>query len=104
MNIDTQNMEEITCPYCGEELADSYDEGEYGDVECDGCGRKFEFTSETTVTYTSEKNCELNKEEHMWVPDYRVGSAGKVREKCQNCEQHRYVTLDKSSTPISTTT
>lgn len=52
--------DEIVCPHCGYEHGDSF---EYlnaghddGETECDGCGKRFRWFAEITVTYSTEKS------------------------------------------------
>lgn len=47
---------EITCPYCGSALGDSWEMADEGDnEECEVCGGIYDYTRDVTVTYTSEK-------------------------------------------------
>lgn len=45
----------IKCPWCNHEHEDSWDYGEAGMVECDSCGKEFEFEQDVEVTYSSWK-------------------------------------------------
>ncbi len=49
------NQDEITCPYCGFEHGDSWEEREdSGVMICHNCNKKFIWYRECTVTYNSE--------------------------------------------------
>jgi hypothetical protein len=52
--IDHTNTKEIVCPYCGQEVSDSWEYPEYGEHECD-CGQTFNYSRRVSVTYFSEK-------------------------------------------------
>lgn len=48
--------DEITCPWCGYELSDSWEYGDSDDAaECPECGKLFEYEREVDVTYTSKR-------------------------------------------------
>lgn len=60
--LDCIRNQNIRCPYCGEEEADSwvfdFDSGidvDIKDYECNFCNKKFMVTKEVEVTYTSRK-------------------------------------------------
>lgn len=53
--IDTQYTNEITCPYCGEELGDSWEYGDNGEIDCGECEKEFYFNRDVDVTYCSSK-------------------------------------------------
>jgi hypothetical protein len=59
---DLKIKEEVTCPYCGYELSDSWEMDDYDDeVYCDGCKSFYSYERHTEVTYWSrpvEKNME----------------------------------------------
>lgn len=56
MEIKHKNTLEIICPWCGNEIKDSWDiYGECGSVECAKCEKLFEFESEQVVYYTTYK-------------------------------------------------
>jgi transcription elongation factor Elf1 len=50
----------ITCPYCGSEDEDSWEQGKdindgsLGIIECDKCGKKFSARRDVDVTYSTE--------------------------------------------------
>ena len=56
--------DEITCPWCGHEFGDSWEYGDSDDAcECTECGKLFEYTRETEVTYTSRRReCDFDYE------------------------------------------
>lgn len=51
---DTEGTVEITCPHCGYEEGDSW-EHEEGEDTCGDCGRRFNISRYTEVTYTTTK-------------------------------------------------
>jgi len=67
MKIDHEYTDEIVCPYCGDITSDSceYDDND-GEIECEECGKTFRYSRNISVDYCSNKDCELNKEEHKW--------------------------------------
>jgi DNA-directed RNA polymerase subunit RPC12/RpoP len=60
--FDTEDTDEIVCPYCGYKFSDSWEyagpDG-FWDVTCHKCERAFNVTANMEITYTSEK---LSKE------------------------------------------
>ena len=61
---ETFREDEIICPYCGYtyESYDAYgfDEGTTPEVECDGCGHKFDLEVEERRTYSTKRSlCEM---------------------------------------------
>lgn len=54
--IDHECTSEIVCPYCGHVYMDSWEcQDETYDEECPSCGKRFYYTRDVTVTYTSHK-------------------------------------------------
>ncbi len=60
----------VLCPYCKNKCGepesfenDSWDDSSQ-DFECDACDKKFEGRRVITVDYRTEKDCDLNGEEH----------------------------------------
>ncbi len=51
-----QNTSEIVCPYCGKVHQDSW-EYQYSEdvIECESCYKKFKYTRDIIVSYTTEK-------------------------------------------------
>lgn len=47
--------DEITCPWCGYEHEDSWEMADEGRVDCDDCGKPFEYQRDIEVTYSSER-------------------------------------------------
>jgi len=43
----------ITCPYCGNEVGDSWEMSDSGEEECGECGSKFDYEREVEITYSS---------------------------------------------------
>ena len=68
--------DEITCPYCGDELGDSWECPDEGEIECGACGKKFIYTRDTSVSYQCMGDCILNGEEHdyEWVDTSNGGA------------------------------
>lgn len=71
----------ILCPYCQSKCGDvddfencGWDNATEG-FECEECGKKFEGRKVVIVDYRTEKDCELNGEEHK---------EGKYH--CENCD------------------
>lgn len=53
---DTEYTSEITCPWCGYEMTDSWERSHDSDqTDCDNCGRKYEYERDVTVTYSTKK-------------------------------------------------
>ena len=62
---------EITCPYCEHEFGDSWECGSDGEYieeseECPECDKKFIWTRNISVDYSSQADCVLNDEEHKF--------------------------------------
>lgn len=58
MNKNTENTEEIECPYCEWECENSDEMDEElneGLVECDNCGKIFTYTRHFKITYSSQQ-------------------------------------------------
>ena len=51
--------QELKCPYCGEEISDSWeliiDDGGYEEYECGECEKTFGYTCDHSVTFTSRR-------------------------------------------------
>ena len=52
-----ENARDIVCPHCGNAHEDETyrDDGDVTEMECEGCGHEFRFTTTISITYTSEK-------------------------------------------------
>ncbi len=91
MEINHEWTNEVVCPYCGYEFSDSYEFGDSdGDIECDECEKLFYFYPETTVTYSTQRDCKLNNREHQWK-DQRLMNSGSTLQHCSHCDQIRFV-------------
>lgn len=90
--MEISNIEdEITCPYCSTQYTDdSYDYDESDTLECDNCGKFFDYRRVTTIDYRAEANCEANKESHVWKT--HVGKDSQTSYHCKVC---RHCVLDK---------
>lgn len=53
--IDHEYTDEVTCPYCGKEVGDSWELPEKGKRKCYECSNEFEYESDVSVSYTSWK-------------------------------------------------
>ena len=46
---------EITCPYCGDELGDSWEMPDEDTHHCENCGKEFRYERNTVITYSSHR-------------------------------------------------
>jgi hypothetical protein len=54
--IDHEITDNIVCPWCGEEIRDSWEySSDFDDIECGECERKFQYSRTITVYYSTEK-------------------------------------------------
>ena len=60
--IDHDYTDEVVCPHCGYEFGDSWELGDGGELECDECGKEFEFYRHVEVTYCTYQITEEMKE------------------------------------------
>lgn len=75
--------DEITCPYCRYEFQDGFEFSDEGVQDCYNCGKKFHYTRDVTIQYSSTPDCELNKLDHVWKPHTLRG--GKTHDFCEVC-------------------
>jgi len=58
-NFDNKCTHEIICPHCGYEHSDSYellnDNKDCGETDCEECGKTFRWSSDFTITFSTEK-------------------------------------------------
>ena len=78
---------EITCPYCGKIYThDSWEaleeDGDSDKFEC-ACGKFFVAQKMVTVEYTSNRDCELNNEQHDWEK-----SSHFTGHTCKKCDKY----------------
>ena len=65
--IESVNTEFVICPYCGHNVSESdpYDfingNGEIVTEECSNCGKRFRYSTDITINFTSWKNKSLNQ-------------------------------------------
>lgn len=78
--LEHEGTKEVVCPHCSYEYPASWEFDEEGIEECAVCGGKFRYERNVSVTYTTQKDCELNEEEHDWKP---FGNDGVFR--CTKC-------------------
>lgn len=55
MSYDTDGTDEIICPHCWYTEGASWECADSGTIECTGCGKKYRYDRDATVTYTSTK-------------------------------------------------
>lgn len=53
--IDTFHTEHPTCPHCGHEHKDAFEWiGDDGEHACDSCGKKFIWSRDISIAFTTE--------------------------------------------------
>ena len=120
--FDTKCTDEITCPYCGYEMSDSWEFSNDTYYTCDECGKKYDIEVEHSVSYsTYKKDCKndehefeqqdkksyfLDGEKEVVISDtdYSKGQELKKPEeewkyseifRCKNCEKVEYREISK---------
>ena len=88
--IDSQGTDDVVCPYCGYEISDSWEYPESEDEECSACSKHFHYTRHTSVTYYSERNCELNGTPHEWQDENIFSDDTHQHFSCKNCDRTKY--------------
>jgi hypothetical protein len=94
--IDHEYTDEVVCPYCGHEHSDSWEYGDGGIVDCDGCEKKFFFERDVVVTYVSAKSpCSNGEAEHEfnYKNDWLIKEgtkAGQIQNTCRKCHETVY--------------
>jgi len=54
--IDHDFTDQIVCPYCGEEVSDSWElDGECGEFDCESCGNTYKWERVVTIEYSTRK-------------------------------------------------
>jgi uncharacterized Zn-finger protein len=53
--IDCNNEDEITCPYCGHKFSDRWEYQDDGEIDCESCEKTFNLTVNHSVDYTTSK-------------------------------------------------
>lgn len=92
-NIEHQFTDDIVCPYCGEEVGDSWEISSDSDTyECGGCGKTFYYTRDVTVTYSTDKlPCANGEGPHKWWSREMRFDDGEVllphHYRCLRCEK-----------------
>lgn len=66
MEINHENTDEVVCPYCGQESSDSWELDDDGVTECYGCDKKFNYTKNISVDYSTSK-IECKEGKHNYV-------------------------------------
>jgi hypothetical protein len=96
---ETYAESEITCPYCGYEYTESYeydssDLDACGEEDCPDCEKKFKWSRNTSITYSTSGMCEENGIGHDWKfdtearpsrYDYKFIAAKHCR-RCGDCQ------------------
>jgi hypothetical protein len=55
-DYDTDNTDEIVCPYCGHEGSDSWEYSrDSGEIECGRCCQEFNYNRDVSVSYSTSK-------------------------------------------------
>lgn len=67
--IEHEDTNDITCPHCGYEVGYSLDlNDDEGEIDCDGCGKPYEFERTIIVTYSTKKVACKTKPNSSSVP------------------------------------
>lgn len=78
--------EEITCPYCDEEILDSIDiKDNLGIIRCNTCGNLFYWERQLMIIYNSRRDCELNDKKHSFIKRRNINSKNFSYYVCKNC-------------------
>lgn len=88
--IDHEHTDQVVCPYCGDATeieGDPYDAS--GENTCYACGKIFTCEVNISVTYSTAKDCKLNKEDHNYRLCQQHPDFDHV--ECTVCEQHFYM-------------
>lgn len=93
-------MRDLECPYCGHEQDVCHDDG-FGyaedrrhEVRCEGCGKKYVFTTAVSFAYyPSEAEC-LNDGNHAWKAPNTVPRRYS-RWQCQHCDATKPMTPEE---------
>jgi len=88
MGLEKLYENEVTCPYCGYSISDSWDldgdDGEDDVMECGNCWKKFVWWRNIRISYSSKADCELNNEPHEFDVHEIDDKEHKVCIKCGN--------------------
>ena len=82
---------EVVCPYCKysyQPESEDYSEDSLVD-KCEECGMKFHTHQSFTVTNYASPDCELNGEQHQWVPVQLKDKVHDFCSVCDSCRPHR---------------
>jgi sarcosine oxidase delta subunit len=89
-DIDCEGTDEVVCPYCGYVHSDSWElGGDSGEDRCSGCEKFFSWTRNVSVSYSTSKDCEKNKEEHEWRTKVSFIHADKAYVSCEKCSAYK---------------
>ncbi len=91
-NIDHECVDEITCPFCGNEFSDSWEYGsgeeDIGLIECGECEKGFYATRNISISYSTEKatygTCKGCKDKKVVLEDYN-SNIGRYSNLCLKC-------------------
>lgn len=80
-----RQSDEMLCPYCGFDFADSQeiidrDKSDKTKVECPECKKKFWGYAHISVVYCTKRDCEINGEEHEFERIKQLQMT-----QCKNC-------------------
>lgn len=70
--IDHEYTRQAVCPYCGDVDEESYELGghkprDYGDAECESCGRFYHWRRHVSVKYSTER-AEISDDDSLQLP------------------------------------
>jgi hypothetical protein len=97
--FDCEYTDAIVCPYCGHEQSDSWEicgDRNDGETDCGECEKKFSYSRDFTVNYTTHKSACLNGEApHDLRKAYEW--TGWEAWRCRNCrhEERRQVPAER---------
>lgn len=85
--IDCDNTEEITCPYCWYEYGDSWEASDSWHEECPECEKMFFFSRKVEVTYSSTAIPQYDEliekiESIIWKKEVTLEDVLKAMESC----------------------
>jgi len=82
-----EGTDEVVCPYCYRKYAASWEFDDDGIEVCQYCNKRFRYERIVEVTYNSQKDCELNEDQHDWT---RFGKEEGVY-RCTKCSKMGFV-------------
>lgn len=104
--INTQYTDDVVCPYCGYESSDSWeylkDRRSYKVITCADCEKQFSLTITYIATYSTERNCELNGEEHLLDVEPDIFNDDYFYYHCKKCDYHTVKQKEREQSAVST--